>query len=51
MGPSGSSPPSSMRRASQGLVDGLGKAAALEVFDVVTESYRTGHCTAVAELL
>ncbi|MEU8950905.1 phage minor capsid protein [Streptomyces sp. NPDC048489] len=39
-----------MRRASQGVVDELGKAVTLEVFDVVAEAYNTGHRAAVAEL-
>ncbi|MFI5993157.1 phage minor capsid protein [Streptomyces sp. NPDC051362] len=39
-----------MRRASQGVVDELGKAVTLEVFDVVAQAYNTGHRAAVAEL-
>ncbi|MFZ3569271.1 phage minor capsid protein [Streptomyces sp. BH034] len=39
-----------LRRASQGVVDELGKAVQLEVFDVVAESYNRGHRAAVAEL-
>jgi hypothetical protein len=39
-----------MRRASQGVVDELGKAVTLEVFDVVAEAYNVGHRSAVAEL-
>lgn len=39
-----------VRRASQGVVDELGRAVQLEVFDVVAESYNTGHRAAVAEL-
>ncbi|MGI5350217.1 phage minor capsid protein [Streptomyces sp. CA-250714] len=39
-----------LRRASQGVVDELGKAVTLEVFDVVAEAYNTGHRAAVAEL-
>ncbi|MFF3654890.1 phage minor capsid protein [Streptomyces olivochromogenes] len=38
-----------MRRASQGVVDELGKAVTPEVFDVVTEAYDTGHRAAIAE--
>jgi hypothetical protein len=39
-----------LRRASQAIVDELGKAVTLQVFDVVAESYNTGHRAAVAEL-
>ncbi|MEV4036378.1 phage minor capsid protein [Streptomyces umbrinus] len=39
-----------LRRASQAVVDELGKAVELEVFDVVAEAYNTGHRAAVAEL-
>lgn len=39
-----------LRRASQGVVDELGRAVELEVFDVVAESYNRGHRAAVAEL-
>ncbi|MFE7853742.1 phage minor capsid protein [Streptomyces sp. NPDC057403] len=39
-----------VRRASQAVVDELGKAVTLEVFDVVAEAYNTGHRAAVAEL-
>jgi hypothetical protein len=39
-----------MRRASQGVVDELGKAVTLEVFDVVAEAYNVGHRAAAAEL-
>lgn len=39
-----------LRRASQAVVDELGKAVTLEVFDVVAESYNVGHRAAVAEL-
>ncbi|MCX5362885.1 phage minor capsid protein [Streptomyces sp. NBC_00124] len=39
-----------VRRASQAVVDELGKAITLEVFDVVAEAYNTGHRAAVAEL-
>ncbi|MFF9034021.1 phage minor capsid protein [Streptomyces sp. NPDC014892] len=39
-----------LRRASQAVVDELGKAVTLEVFDVVAEAYNTGHRAAVAEL-
>ncbi|MET8098818.1 phage minor capsid protein [Streptomyces sp. NPDC005236] len=39
-----------MRRASQAVVDELGKAVELEVFDVVAEAYNEGHRAAVAEL-
>ncbi|MER7346408.1 phage minor capsid protein [Streptomyces aurantiacus] len=40
----------SLRRASQGVVDELGKAMQLGVFDVVAEAYNVGHRAAVAEL-
>ncbi|MGC9536581.1 phage minor capsid protein [Streptomyces sp. UG1] len=39
-----------LRRASQAVVDELGKAVTLEVFDVVAEAYNEGHRAAVAEL-
>ncbi|MCX4824238.1 phage minor capsid protein [Streptomyces sp. NBC_01142] len=39
-----------LRRASQGVVDELGKAVSLEVFDVVAEAYNIGHRAAVAEI-
>ncbi|MGW1947577.1 hypothetical protein ACWCRC_25040 [Streptomyces sp. NPDC001940] len=39
-----------VRRASQAVVDELGKAVTLDVFDVVAEGYNTGHRAAVAEL-
>ncbi|GHC44439.1 MULTISPECIES: phage minor capsid protein [Streptomyces rochei group] len=39
-----------LRRASQGVVDELGKAATLEIFDVVAEAYNTGARAGVAEL-
>ncbi|MGQ4388897.1 DUF6308 family protein [Streptomyces sp. SAS_270] len=39
-----------VRRASQGVVDELGKAVSLEVFDVAAEAFNTGHRSAVAEL-
>ncbi|MDQ0949325.1 hypothetical protein QFZ24_003248 [Streptomyces phaeochromogenes] len=39
-----------LRRASQGVVEELGKAVSLEVFDVVAEAYNVGHRAAVAEL-
>ncbi|MFI0736421.1 phage minor capsid protein [Streptomyces sp. NPDC021225] len=39
-----------LRRASQTVVDELGKAVELEVFDVVAEAYNAGHRAAVAEL-
>ncbi|WHM36305.1 phage minor capsid protein [Streptomyces sp. BPTC-684] len=39
-----------VRRASQGVVDELGKAVTLDVFEVIAEAYNTGHRAAVAEL-
>ncbi|MBB6415829.1 phage minor capsid protein [Streptomyces sp. AK010] len=39
-----------VRRAAQGVVDELGKAVSLDVFDAVAEAYNTGHRAAVAEL-
>ncbi|WP_324290534.1 phage minor capsid protein [Streptomyces sp. H27-H5] len=39
-----------LRRASQGVVDELGKAVTLEVFDAVAEAYNEGHRAAVAEI-
>ncbi|WP_329148799.1 phage minor capsid protein [Streptomyces sp. NBC_01456] len=39
-----------LRRASQGVVDELGKAVTLDVFDVVAEAYNEGHRAAVAEI-
>ncbi|MFM9368148.1 phage minor capsid protein [Streptomyces sp. Da 82-17] len=39
-----------LRRAAQAVVDELGRAVSLEVFDVVAESYNRGHRAAVAEL-
>ncbi|WP_328306397.1 phage capsid protein [Streptomyces sp. NBC_00442] len=39
-----------VRRASQAVVDELGKAVTLDVFDAVSEAYNTGHRAAVAEL-
>ncbi|MFF8095694.1 phage minor capsid protein [Streptomyces sp. NPDC016675] len=39
-----------LRRASQGVVDELGRAVELEVFDVVAEAYSTGARAGVAEL-
>ncbi|WP_416963100.1 phage minor capsid protein [Streptomyces sp. Agncl-13] len=39
-----------VRRAAQGVVDELGKAMSLDVFDAVAEAYNTGHRAAVAEL-
>lgn len=38
-----------VRRATQGVVEEMGKAVRLDVFDVVAESYNTGHRSAVAE--
>ncbi|MGF0176709.1 phage minor capsid protein [Streptomyces sp. Marseille-Q5077] len=40
----------SLRRASQAVVDELGKAVELEVFDAVASAYNEGHRAAVAEL-
>lgn len=39
-----------LRRSAQGVVDELGKAVQLDVFDAVAESYNEGHRAAVAEL-
>ncbi|MFJ7337872.1 phage minor capsid protein [Streptomyces sp. NPDC101116] len=39
-----------LRRASQGVVDELGKAVTLDVFDAVAEAYNVGHRAAVAEI-
>ncbi|MGW2130449.1 phage minor capsid protein [Streptomyces coelicoflavus] len=39
-----------LRRASQGVVDELGKAVTVEIFDVVAEAYSTGARAGVAEL-
>ncbi|WP_406124981.1 phage minor capsid protein [Streptomyces canus] len=39
-----------VRRASQAVVEELGKAVTLDVFDAVAEAYNTGHRAAVAEL-
>jgi hypothetical protein len=39
-----------VRRASQAVVDELGKAVTLDVHDAVAEAYNTGHRAAVAEL-
>ncbi|MEU8721504.1 phage minor capsid protein [Streptomyces antimycoticus] len=39
-----------LRRSAQGVVDELGKAVRLDVFDAVAESYNRGHRAAVAEL-
>ncbi|MFE7782045.1 phage minor capsid protein [Streptomyces nigrescens] len=39
-----------LRRSAQEIVDELGKAVQLEVFDAVADSYNTGHRAAVAEL-
>ncbi|WP_282792081.1 phage minor capsid protein [Streptomyces sp. CC224B] len=39
-----------VRRAAQAVVDELGKATSLDVFDAVAEAYNTGHRAAVAEL-
>ncbi|MGW0134835.1 phage minor capsid protein [Streptomyces sp. NPDC003299] len=39
-----------LRRASQAVVDELGKATRLDVFDAVAEAYNVGHRAAVAEL-
>jgi hypothetical protein len=39
-----------VRRASQAVVDELGKAVSLDVHDAVAEAYNVGHRSAVAEL-
>ncbi|MBX6356326.1 MAG: phage capsid protein [Micromonosporaceae bacterium] len=39
-----------LRRSAQAVVDELGKATRLEVFDAVAEAYNRGHRAAVAEL-
>lgn len=39
-----------LRRGSQAVVDELGRAVELEVFDAVAEAYNRGHRAAVAEL-
>jgi hypothetical protein len=39
-----------LRRASQAVVDELGKAVTLDVHDAVAEAYNTGHRAAVAEI-
>jgi hypothetical protein len=39
-----------LRRSAQAVVDELGRAVELEVFDVVAEAYNRGHRAAVAEL-
>ncbi|MWA12574.1 phage minor capsid protein [Streptomyces sp. BA2] len=39
-----------LRRAAQAVVDELGRATQLEVWDAVAEAYNTGHRAAVAEL-
>jgi hypothetical protein len=39
-----------LRRASQAVVDELGKAVTIEVHDAVAEAYNVGHRAAVAEL-
>ncbi|MFE5395774.1 phage minor capsid protein [Streptomyces sp. NPDC056568] len=39
-----------VRRAAQAVVDELGKATTLDVFDAVAEAYNVGHRSAVAEL-
>ncbi|MCG7524933.1 phage minor capsid protein [Streptomyces sp. OfavH-34-F] len=39
-----------LRRAAEGVVDELGRATQLEVFDAVAEAYNVGHRSAVAEL-
>ncbi|WP_425589010.1 phage minor capsid protein [Streptomyces similanensis] len=39
-----------VRRAAQAVVDELGKAVQLDVFDAVADAYNTGHRAAVAEL-
>ncbi|WP_406014332.1 phage minor capsid protein [Streptomyces sp. NBC_00984] len=41
---------SALRRASQGVVDELGQAVTLEVFNVTAEAYNVGHRAGVAEL-
>ncbi|MEV0445955.1 phage minor capsid protein [Streptomyces spectabilis] len=40
----------SLRRSAQAVVDELGKAMSLDVFDAVAEAYNVGHRSAVAEL-
>ncbi|MFF1381720.1 phage minor capsid protein [Streptomyces sp. NPDC058308] len=40
----------SLRRASQSVVDELGKAVQLDVFDAVAEAYNVGHRAALAEI-
>lgn len=39
-----------LRRASQAVVDELGRAVSLDVHDAVAEAYNTGHRAAVAEI-
>ncbi|MFB8415435.1 phage minor capsid protein [Streptomyces albidoflavus] len=39
-----------LRRSAQGVVDELGKAVSLEVFEAVAEAHNQGHRAAVAEL-
>lgn len=39
-----------VRRAAQAVVDELGRAVSLDVYDAVAEAYNTGHRAAVAEL-
>ncbi|MER7726397.1 phage minor capsid protein [Streptomyces sp. NPDC096323] len=39
-----------LRRAAQGVVDQLGQAVTLEIFEVTAEAYNTGHRAGVAEL-
>ncbi|OAR22373.1 phage capsid protein [Streptomyces sp. ERV7] len=39
-----------VRRTSQAIVDELGKAVTLDVFDAVAQAYNTGHRAAVAEI-